>query len=762
MRKQHFTLLVIALGMSFSLGQKIKFDSNKNQDQFISEIMSQMTLEEKLGQLNFPTSNDFITGSAQSTDVGKKIENSLVGGLFNIKGVDKIKEMQRIAIEKSRLGIPLLFGMDIIHGYETVFPIPLALSATFDINAIEKSARISAQEGTADGIQWTFSPMVDISRDPRWGRIAESAGEDPYLASRSGEAMIKGYQGSDLSLKNTMMATVKHFALYGASEAGRDYNHVDMSRWSMYNTYFPPYKAAVDAGVGSVMTSFNVVDGVPASGNKWLMTEVLRNQWGFKGLVVTDYTAINEMINHGIGDLQTVSAMSLNAGSDMDMVGEGFLTTTKKSLDEGKVKIETIDQAVKRVLEAKYKLGLFEDPYRYIDSKRAKTEIFTKENRTEARKIAAGSMVLLKNDKHVLPLKKDTKIALVGPMADASNNMPGTWAIVARYNDAISLKKALSNKHITYAQGANLVENKLDFDNATIFGKKPNWDDRNIDVLIKEAVEAAKKSDVIVAAVGESSEMSGESSSKTNLDISSTQKRLLQAMYDTGKPVVVILFTGRAMTIVEENEKATAILNTWFAGTEAGDAIADILFGDVNPSGKLPVTFPRSVGQIPIYYAHYNTGRPISKDANDNCKFEKYRSNYLDQCNTPLYPFGFGLSYTTFTISDIRLNKVSISQNESLTATVQLKNTGNFDGAEIVQLYIKDIFGSTVRPVRELKGFQKIFLKKGESKRISFTIKPEDLKFYNSELKFVSEPGDFEVYVGNSSNANLSAKFTLN
>jgi len=731
--RKNFILLVTALGMSFSFGQKIKFDSKKTQDQFISEIMSQMTLEEKLGQLNFPTSNDFITGSAQSTDVGKKIESSLVGGLFNIKGVDKIKEMQRIAIEKSRLGIPLLFGMDIIHGYETVFPIPLALSATFDMNAIEKSARISAKEGTADGIQWTFSPMVDVSRDPRWGRIAESAGEDPYLASRSGEAMIKGYQGNDLSLKNTMMATVKHFALYGASEAGRDYNHVDMSRWAMYNTYFPPYKAAVDAGVGSVMTSFNVVDGIPASGNKWLMTEVLRNQWGFKGLVVTDYTAINEMINHGIGDLQTVSAMSLNAGSDMDMVGEGFLTTTKKSLDEGKVKIGTIDQAVKRVLEAKYKLGLFEDPYRYTDPKRAKTEIFTKENRSEARKVAAGSMVLLKNDKQVLPLKKDTKIALVGPMADASDNMPGTWAIAARYNDAISLKKALSNKNIIYAQGANLVENKVDFDNATIFGKKPKWDERNADVLIKEAVEAAKKSDVIVAAVGESSEMSGESSSKTNLDISSTQKKLLQALYDTGKPVVVVLFTGRAMTIGEENEKATAILNTWFGGTEAGDAIADVLFGDVNPSGKLPITFPRSVGQIPIYYAHYNTGRPISKDANDNCKFEKYRSNYLDQCNTPLYPFGYGLSYTTFTISDLKLNKVSINQNESLTATVQLKNNGDYDGAEVVQLYIKDVFGSTVRPVRELKGFQKIFLKKGESKQVTFTIKPDDLKFYNSE-----------------------------
>ncbi len=751
-----------AFGMTFVNAQKIKFDKKKSKEQFISEIIKQMTLEEKLGQLNLPTADDFVTGAAQSTNVGKKIEAGQVGGLFNIKGVDKIREVQKVAVEKSRLGIPLIFGMDIIHGYETAFPIPLAMAATFDMKDVEKVARISAQEGTADGIHWTFSPMVDVTRDPRWGRIAESPGEDTYLGSRFSVAMVHGYQGNDLSANNTMMATVKHFALYGAPEAGRDYSHVDMSRWSMFNTYFPPYKAAVDAGVGSVMSSFNVVDGIPASGNKWLMTDVLRKQWGFDGFVVTDFTAINEMIDHGMGDLQTVSALSLNAGSDMDMVGEGYLTLTKKSLDEGKIKMEVVDEAVRRILDAKYKLGLFEDPYKYTDSKRAKNEIFTKENVAEARRIAANSMVLLKNDKNVLPLKNDAKIALVGPMADAADNMPGTWSVAARFDASVSLKMALKdNKNVTYAHGANLVDNKEYFDRATIFGKKPKWDERDADTLIKEALEATKNVDVIVAAVGESSEMSGESSSKVNLDIPNTQKKLLQAMYDTGKPVVVVLFTGRAMTLLEEDHKANAILNAWFGGTETGNAVKDVLFGTVNPNGKLPVTFPRSVGQIPIYYAHYNTGRPLSKENTDNCTFTKFKSNYLDECNTPLYEFGYGLSYTTFDISNLKLNKSQYNQGEAVNVTVQVKNTGNYDGAEVVQLYVRDVVGSIVRPVRELKGFEKVYLKKGESKQVQFTINPDDLKFYNPEMKFVSEPGDFEVYVGNSSNADLKATFEL-
>ncbi|MBA5629601.1 beta-glucosidase BglX [Moheibacter lacus] len=758
---QKLIVLCTLFGFAFGFGQKVKFDKNKPKDQFINEIISKMTLEEKIGQLNLPSSGDFTTGQTKSSNIGKNIEAGKVGGLFNIKGVERIRDVQKVAVENSRLGIPLIFGMDIIHGYETAFPIPLGLAASWDVSVYEKMARISAQEGTADGINWTFSPMVDISRDPRWGRISEGGGEDTFLVSQMSKYMVKGYQGDDLAAKNTMMACVKHFALYGAPTAGRDYNHVDMSRWTMFNTYFPPYKAGVDAGVGSVMMSFNDVDGVPATGNKWLIDDVLRKQWGFDGFVVTDYTGINEMIAHGMGDLQQVSAMAMNAGVDMDMVGEGFLTTLEKSLNEGKVNIAQIDAAVRRILEAKYDLGLFEDPYRYIDSKRAKKEVFAKEHVAEARRIATESFVLLKNENQVLPLKPDAKIALVGPMADAADNMPGTWSVAARFEASVSLKMGLKDKNVVYAHGANLVDDKVLFDNATIFGKKPKWDERSADELIKEAIEATKNVDVIIAAVGESSEMSGESSSMVNLDIPVAQKRLLQAMYDTGKPVVVVLFTGRAKTLMEENEKADAILNTWFGGTESGNAIADVLFGKVNPSGKLPLTFPRSVGQVPIYYAHFSTGRPLSDEKSDGCTFEKFRSNYLDECNTPLYEFGYGLSYTTFDISNLKLDKTTLNQGGSLKVTVQVKNTGNYDGAEVVQLYTRDMVGSISRPVKELKGFQKVFLKKGESKTVEFNLTTEDLKFYNAEMKFVAEPGEFEVFVGNSSNAKLKSKFEL-
>lgn len=754
-------LLCTLFGFAFGFGQKVKFDKKKPKDQFINEIISQMTLEEKIGQLNLPSSGDFTTGQTKSSNIGKNIEAGKVGGLFNIKGVDRIRDVQKVAVENSRLGIPLIFGMDIIHGYETAFPIPLGLAASWDVSAYEKVARVSAQEGTADGINWTFSPMVDISRDPRWGRISEGGGEDTYLVSQMAKYMVKGYQGNDLAANNTMLACVKHFALYGAPTGGRDYNHVDMSRWTMFNTYFPPYKAAVDAGVGSVMMSFNDVDGIPATGNKWLIDDVLRKQWGFDGFVVTDYTGINEMVEHGMGDLKQVSAMALNAGVDMDMVGEGFLTTIEKSLQEGKVTMKQIDDAVRRILEAKYKLGLFEDPYRYTDSKRAKAEVFSKENVAESRRIASESFVLLKNENQVLPLKPNAKIALVGPMADAADNMPGTWSVAARFEASVSVKMGLKDKNVVYVHGSNLVDDKVLFDNSTIFGKKPRWDDRSADELIKEAVEATKNVDVIVAAVGESSEMSGESSSMVNLDIPLAQKRLLQAMYDTGKPVVIVLFTGRAKTLMEENEKADAILNVWFGGTETGNAVTDVLYGKVNPSGKLPVTFPRSVGQIPIYYSHFNTGRPLSNEKSDGCTFEKFRSNYLDECNTPLYEFGFGLSYTTFDISNLKLDKTMINQGGSVKVSVQVKNTGNYDGAEVVQLYTRDLVGSISRPVKELKGFQKVFLKKGETQTVEFNLATEDLKFYNAEMKFVAEPGEFEVFVGNTSNAKLKSKFEL-
>jgi beta-glucosidase len=735
----------------------------KPKSEFVTELLSKMTLDEKLGQLNLPTSGDITTGQANSSDVAKKIAEGKVGGLFNIKSVQKIKEVQKIAIEKSRLKIPLIFGMDVIHGYETTFPIPLGLSCTWDMNLIERSAQIAAQEASADGINWTFSPMVDISRDPRWGRISEGSGEDPYLGSQIAKAMVNGYQQHDLSKNNSIMACVKHFALYGAPEAGRDYNTVDMSHIKMFNDYFPPYKAAVDAGVGSVMASFNEVDGIPATGNKWLMTDVLRKQWGFKGFVVTDFTGINEMIEHGMGDLQAVSALSLNAGVEMDMVGEGFLTTLKKSLDEKKVTIEQIDNAVKLILEAKYDLGLFHDPYKYCDEKRAKTEIFTSASRKEARQIAAQSLVLLKNQNQVLPLKKSGTIALIGPLADAKENMPGTWSVATRMENAISLLAGIKEvagpyTKVLYAKGSNLDYDETFETNATMFGKTLHRDGRSKEELLAEALKVANQSDVIVAALGESAEMSGESSSRTNLEIPQAQKDLLNALLKTGKPVVLVLFDGRPLVLKEENETVPAILNVWFAGTEAGAAIADVLFGDVNPSGKLTTTFPRSVGQVPIYYAHKNTGRPL---ANTEGKFEKFRSNYLDERNEPLFPFGFGLSYTNFDYSNLKISSDKMNFNGKLKVTVDVTNTGNYDGKETVQLYIRDLVGSVTRPVRELKNFQKITLKKGEKQIVSFDITIEDLKFYNSDLQFVAEPGQFDVFVGGNSAADKKVSFEL-
>ncbi|OXA75407.1 beta-glucosidase [Flavobacterium aquidurense] len=735
----------------------------KPKSEFVAELLSKMTLDEKLGQLNLPTSGDITTGQANSSDVAKKIAEGKVGGLFNIKSVQKIKEVQKIAVEKSRLKIPLIFGMDVIHGYETTFPIPLGLSCTWDMNLIERSAQIAAQEASADGINWTFSPMVDISRDPRWGRISEGSGEDPYLGSQIAKAMVNGYQQHDLSKNNSIMACVKHFALYGAPEAGRDYNTVDMSHIKMFNDYFPPYKAAVDAGVGTVMASFNEVDGIPATGNKWLMTDVLRKQWGFKGFVVTDFTGINEMIEHGMGDLQTVSALSLNAGVEMDMVGEGFLTTLKKSLEEKKVTIAQIDNAVKLILEAKYDLGLFHDPYKYCDEKRAKTEIFTSASRKEARQIAAQSLVLLKNQNQVLPLKKSGTIALIGPLADAKENMPGTWSVATKMENAISLLAGIkevagSSTKVLYAKGSNLDYNETFETNATMFGKTLHRDGRSKEELLAEALKVANQSDVIVAALGESAEMSGESSSRTNLEIPQAQKDLLNALLKTGKPVVLVLFDGRPLVLKEENETVPAILNAWFAGTEAGYAIADVLFGDVNPSGKLTTTFPRSVGQVPIYYAHKNTGRPL---ANTEGKFEKFRSNYLDERNEPLFPFGFGLSYTNFDYSNLKISSDKMSESGKLKVTVDVTNTGNYDGKETVQLYIRDIVGSVTRPVRELKNFQKITLKKGEKQTVTFDITVEELKFYNSDLQFVAEPGQFDVFVGGNSAADKKVSFEL-
>ncbi len=729
---------------------------------FIKELMQKMTLDEKIGQLNLPSSGDITTGQASSSDIANKIKQGKVGGLFNIKGGDKIRDVQKIAVEQSRLKIPLLFGMDVIHGYKTTFPIPLAMSCSWDMDLIKQSARIAAVEASSDGINWTFSPMVDIAKDARWGRIAEGSGEDSYLGSMIAKAMVQGYQGNNLQNNNTIMACVKHYALYGAAEAGRDYNTTDMSRVRMFNEYMEPYKAAIDAGVGSVMASFNEVDGIPATGNKWLLTDVLQRQWGFKGFTVTDYTGINEMIDHGMGNLQQVSALALNSGIHMDMVGEGFLTTLKKSLDEGLVTLEEIDNACRLILEAKYKLGLFMDPYKYCDPVRAKKDIYTPENIQLARKAATKSFVLLKNDKNILPLNKTQSIALIGPLADAQNNMSGTWAVATDNENNITviqgLKNALGkNVKINYAKGSNLFYDEKLEANATQFGKVFNRDKRTKEELLAEALKAAKASDVIVAAIGESAEMSGESSSRTNLQIPDAQKDLLKALVATGKPVVLVLFTGRPLAITWEQENVGAILNVWFGGSETGNAIADVLFGAVNPSGKITTTFPQNVGQVPIYYAHKNTGRPAESDK----WFQKFKSNYLDVSNEPLYPFGYGLSYTNFNYSNLKLSSENLTKDGKLTATVTLKNTGKVDGEEVVQLYLRDMVGSITRPVKELKGFQKIYLKAGESREISFTITEQDLKFYNSSLEFVSEPGTFTIFVGGNSRDVLNAGFRL-
>jgi beta-glucosidase len=739
--------------------QKNKITELKPKDIFIKELISKMTIDEKIGQLNLPSSGDITTGQAQSADIAKKIQEGSVGGLFNIKSVAKIKEVQKIAVEKSRLKIPLIFGMDVIHGYETTFPIPLGLSSSWDMKLIEQTARIAAIEATADGINWTFSPMVDISRDPRWGRVSEGNGEDPFLASQIAKSMVNGYQNNNLSATNSLMACVKHFALYGAPEGGRDYNTVDMSRIKMYNEYFPPYKAAVDAGAGSVMASFNEIDGIPATGNKWLLTEVLRNQWNFKGFLVTDYTGINEMIDHGMGDLKTVSTLALKAGIDMDMVGEGFQLTLKKALADGTVKMEEIDAACYRILEAKYDLGLFQNPYKNCDINQAKSAIFTPENRTFARKVAAESMVLLKNSKQILPLKKTSTFAVIGPLANTATNMAGTWSVATKQDRSITFidgfKEVVGkNASVFYAKGSNLDYNPELQAKGTMFGKEIPWDNRSKEMLLEEAIATTKNADVIIAVVGEGAEMSGESSSRTNLELPKAQKDLLLELKKTGKPIVLVLFTGRPLVLVEEDQNFDTILNVWFPGSEAGLAIADVLLGAVNPSGKLTATWPRNVGQIPIYYSHKNTGRPLNPEKTANCEFEKFKSNYLDVCNTPLYPFGYGLSYTKFDYSNIEISNTKLSNGEKIQVSVKITNSGNYDGKEIVQLYIRDVVGSVTRPVKELKGFQKIAIKKGTTETVTFELSEENLKFYNSDLNFVSEPGQFEVFVGPNSDTS--------
>jgi beta-glucosidase len=706
-------------------------------NQFVSGLMARMTLEEKIGQLNLLTPGGGVaTGAVVSSDVEGKIKAGKVGGLFGVIGVEKIRQAQELAVTTSRLKIPLIFGSDVIHGYKTTFPIPLAMACSWDMAMIERSARMAAVEASADGLSWVFSPMVDIARDPRWGRVAEGSGEDTYLGSEISKAMVRGYQANNLAANNSVMACVKHFALYGAAEAGRDYNSVDMSRMRMYEDYLPPYKAAIDAGAGSVMTSFNDIDGIPATANKWLLTDLLRKQWGFNGFVVTDYTAINEMIDHGLGDLQAVSALALKAGTDMDMVGEGFLTTLNKSLKEGKVTQKQIDDACRRVLEAKYALGLFDDPYRYTDAARAAKEVLSVDKRQAARQMGARSTVLLKNNNQALPLKKSGTIALIGALANDKSNMLGTWAVSGDATTSIPILEGMKNVggsavNVLYARGANITDDTLLAKYVNVFGERVSIDPRSSGDLITEAVATANRADVVVAVIGEASEMTGEAASRTDISIPASQKALIEALATTGKPLVLVVMSGRPLVLNREHELATAMLHVWFQGHEAGNAIADVLFGNYNPSGKLTMTFPQHVGQVPIYYNHKNTGRPQAFGQ----PTQKFRSNYLDVSNEPMFPFGFGLSYTSFSYSDVRLNTTSMNPAGKITVSVTVKNDGRFDGEETVQLYIRDVVASVTQPVKKLKAFQKINLKAGDARVVNFTLGIEDLKFIGTDLK---------------------------
>ena len=748
MQKKMLLVILIVAGIS-----QLGVAQDTKMDKFIDSLMNEMTLIEKLGQLNLSSGVGNLPVITEGGGKPEIIRKGLIGASHGLAN-------QKIAVNESRLGIPLIAGKDVIHGHTTTFPIPLAMSCMWDLNRIEKHARIAAEESAVSGICWTYSPMVDICRDPRWGRIAEGAGEDTWYGAQVAKAYVRGYQGDDLSKDNTIMACVKHFALYGASEAGRDYNTVDMSHLAMFQDYFPPYKAAFDEGAGSAMSSFNIIDGIPATGNRWLMNDLLREKWGFDGFVVTDFTAINEMINHGTSkDLQDASVQALKAGIDMDMVGEGFIGTLSKSLDEGKVTQAEIDQACRRVLEAKYKLGLFENPFQYFDAKKAKEIVLSQEHLNAARDIAKRSIVLLKNEKGILPLKKEGKIAVVGPLANSKEDMLGTWAGTRKTDKVVTMLQGIKNvagdkAEILYAQGSFFT-----MDNFLLNRNKQKEEyivhtDEESNQLLNEAKKVAKEADIIVAVLGEPRAWSGEAASRSDISIPECQIKLLKAMLATGKPVVLVLSNGRPLTLSWEYENVDAIIEAWHGGVEAGDALADVLFGDYNPSGKLTTSFPRNVGQIPIYYNHKNTGRPLIEGF-------KFTSKYLDVPNDPLFPFGFGLSYTNFEYSDFKLNLKEMNVNDKLVATVTVSNTGNFDGEEVVQLYIRDLVASVSRPVKELKGFKKIALKKGETKQVSFEISEDDLKFYKSDLSYGSEPGDFEIFVGGNSRDVLKESFNL-
>ncbi len=707
----------------------------------VDSVMKLMTLEEKIGQLNLLTSDWDVTGPTLNKDYLELIKKGSVGAIFNAHTAAYTRKLQKIAVEETRLKIPLIFGYDVIHGYRTIFPISLGESASWDLEAIELAAKVAAIEASAAGLHWTFAPMVDIARDPRWGRVSEGAGEDTYLGSMIAQSRVLGFQGTDFKEANSVLACVKHYAAYGAALAGRDYNTVDMSDRVLRETYLPPYKAAIDAGAYTVMTAFNEVDGTPATANKYLLDKILRKEWGFKGFVVTDYTSINEMVNHGnVKDQKNAAEMAINAGVDMDMQSVAYFNYLKALVDEGKVKEAQIDQSVRNILTIKFKLGLFDDPYRFCNEEREKKLIYAPEHIQASRDVARKSIVLLKNNNNVLPIGNSVKtIAVIGPLADTQKEVLGSWRAAGEDNRAVSLLMALKDSSqtpvkILYEKGCN-----------TTGGDKSGFE---------KALAIANQADVILVALGEDADLSGEASCRTNITIPGVQSELLQELKKTGKPIVLVLMNGRPLALTNVVDYADAILETWFLGTQAGNAICDVLFGRYNPSGKLPITFPRSVGQVPLFYNHKNTGRPFNEK-------NKYTTKYLDISNDPLFPFGFGLSYSTFAYSDLKLNSPQMKDGDTLTVSVTVSNTGRYDGTEMVQLYIRDLVGSVTRPVLELKAFKKLPLKKGEKQVVEFKLTTADLSFYRADMSWGTEAGDFQVFVGTSSINTISEKFEL-
>lgn len=735
----------IILSVTLLVNTVILFAQVKTINQRTDSVLKLMTLDEKVGQMNQYNGPWAATGPLTNDDnLLSQIKEGKVGSMLNVTGVSRTRELQQLAMQ-TRLKIPLLFGQDVIHGYRTIFPIPLAESASWDMDAIKNSARIAATEASASGVHWTFAPMVDIARDPRWGRVMEGAGEDPYLGSLIATARVKGFQGNGLGNINSVMACVKHFAAYGAAVGGRDYNSVDMSLRQLYETYLPPFKAAAEAGAATFMNSFNDLNGIPATGNKMLQRDILKGQWKFKGFVVSDWGSVGEMINHGYAaDNKDAAMLAVNAGSDMDMESRSYIQNLATLVKEGKVKITVVDDAVRRILRKKFEMGLFDDPFKFCNEEREKQQWNNQEHLDAERDMASKSIVLLKNENQVLPISKKTKtIALIGPFIKAKSDNLGFWSydwpddstrIVSVY-EGIQKKVAPGTK-LLYEKGCNIMDSsKAGF---------------------AEAIAAANEADIIVMNVGEARDMSGEAKSRSNLHLPGVQEELIQAIQATGKPMVVMINAGRPLVFNWISDNVPAILYTWWLGTKAGDAIADVLFGDYNPSGKLPMSFPITEGQIPIYYNHYNTGRPSTGDRD-----RSYRSAYTDLSIYPKYPFGYGLSYTNFSYTDIKLSSTSFKSGQNLSASVTVINTGHYDGKETVQLYIRDMVGSVVRPVKELKGFQQVFLKPGESKTIHFTITANDLRFYNNKLEFNYEPGDFKIFIGGNSRDVKEADFKL-